>query len=349
MAFFRSSLSAALLSVSLVACGGSGSGQPTPEGMHYHYVANKVNVPTSNSQAHEYGLDLNGDGTVDNQLGSVLGTLSGLNFDIQGTVDKAVAEGSIILLLDFQTKDFTSASASGLQAFLGTNPVPAACNAGETYNLMTKTGCGHHLTGTGMFSIDSSSPNNMPLAGPVAGGTFTGGPGKISLQIALGGTQAINLDLIGARAKGSAITSTTIGAGGSGGMVLAGALTQDDLNNKVLPAVTNEVQGIVVRDCCGTGNTMNPTCNYNGTPSCGCMANSTGSTILGEFDTNHDCMVTLDELQNNNIIQSFLAPDVMIDTQTNQACKTAGGTCAAALSLGIQVTAVGAQYTAPGE
>jgi hypothetical protein len=48
MAFFRSSLSAALLSVSLVACGGSGGGGTvTPEGMHYHYVANKVNVPTS--------------------------------------------------------------------------------------------------------------------------------------------------------------------------------------------------------------------------------------------------------------------------------------------------------------
>ena len=73
MAFFRSTLlAAALLPMTLAACGGDdGESQPTPEGEHYHYVTNKAFVPTTNMQAREYGLDLNKDGTVDNQLGSV--------------------------------------------------------------------------------------------------------------------------------------------------------------------------------------------------------------------------------------------------------------------------------------
>src|SRR3569623_2957306 len=126
---FRTFLLAALVPMSLVACGGGGDDQPTPEGPHYHYVANKVFVPTSSNESREFGLDLNGDGTVDNQLGNTLAALkSQAMFDIQATIDQSVNQGSIILLADFQTKDFTSSSAAGIQVFLGTNPNPAACN-----------------------------------------------------------------------------------------------------------------------------------------------------------------------------------------------------------------------------
>src|SRR5688500_9626502 len=201
----------------LVACGGE-DGQPTPEGTHYHYVANQVFVPTTNTQAREYGLDLNADGTTDNQLGMVLSTLAGMGFDIQATIDTAVAEGSIILLVDFQTKDFTNTTAAGIQVFLGDNPQPPACNSGEMYNEMTKTGCKHHLDGSGMFGIDPQSPTNAALAGKSVNGTFTGGPGDVSLQIALGGTNAIKLDLIGARAKASSRSDTGVGRATSGGV-----------------------------------------------------------------------------------------------------------------------------------
>src|SRR5215471_2883908 len=113
MAFIRSSLIAALVPASLFAC--SGGGQPKPEGMHYHYVVNQINVPTNNTQARAYGLDLNGDGTVDNQLGMVLGTLSSMGFDIQGNINTSVADGGIIVLVDFQTPSFDSAAGAGIQ------------------------------------------------------------------------------------------------------------------------------------------------------------------------------------------------------------------------------------------
>src|SRR5438552_12637393 len=128
-------LAAAAFLPSFAACGGdSGDVNVVPEGTHYHYVANKVFVPTTNMQARDYGLDLNKDGTVDNQLGMVLSTLGSMGFDIQTTIDKAVAEGSIILLADFQTKDFANTTAAGIQVFLGdkATAMTRPCNSGET-------------------------------------------------------------------------------------------------------------------------------------------------------------------------------------------------------------------------
>jgi hypothetical protein len=334
MAFHRPLLLASLVAlIPLSACGGSDT--IVPEGTHYHYVANKALVPTNNNESREYGLDLNGDGTVDNQLGMVLGTLAGMGFDIQATIDKAVLGGSIILLADVQTKDFASTAAAGVQVFLGTNPQPPACNAAEevvcdTAKPAVCTGCGHHLTPAGaMFSIDPNSPNDAALAGKIIGGTFTGGPGNLSLQIALGGSDAIQLDLIGARAKASGITAdgigTLTGSTVTGGIVFAGAISKDDIDTKVIPAVQTQLGPTIAKDC--------PTPTVAG---CGCTDGSTGKTILGLFDTNHDCVVSVDEIKSNSLIMSLLAPDVTVDGKM-------------ALSLGIKAVAEKAVFTVPGQ
>lgn len=310
---FRPFVLAALIPMSFVACGGD-DGQPTPEGMHYHYVANKVFVPTSSNESREYGLDLNGDGTVDNQLGATLAALkSQANFDIQATIDKSVAEGSIILLADFQSKSFTSSSAAGIQVFLGTNPMPAPCNGSAD------TTCGHHLDGTGTFDVDTNGPQNAALAGKIVGGTFTGGPGNLTLQIAVGGTNPIQLDLIGARVKASGISETGIMSA-----IFAGAVTKEDIDTKIIPAIQPQLATTIMRDC------NMPTMP----PGCGCTSGSTGATIISFFDANKDCAVSIDELKMNSLVMSLLQPDVTIDGKM-------------ALSLGIKATAVKANYTAP--
>lgn len=324
MAFFRSLFAATALLPMIAACGGDdGEGNVVPEGEHYQYVANKVFVPTTNTQAREYGLDLNKDGTVDNQLGMVLSTLGSMGFDIQTTIDKAVAEGNIILLVDFQTKDFTNTTAAGVQVFLGDNEMPAACNANEEYNETTKTGCGRHLVAGSSFSVAANSPMNASLGGKTVNGTFNGGPGNLSLQIALGGTTAIQLDLIGARAKGSAISAEMIGSGTSGGIIFGGAITKEDIDTKVIPAIQAQLGPIITRDCPAAQPTT-----------CTCMDNSTGKTILGLFDGNKDCTVSVEEIKTNSLIVSLLSPDVTVDGKM-------------ALSLGIKATAIKATYTAP--
>lgn len=316
MALLRSFLLTAALPMTFVACGDDGGSQPTPVGTHYQYVSSEAFVPTNNNQAREYGLDLDGNKQVDNQLGMVLGTLSTMGFDVQGTIDEAVSEGSIILLVDFQTEDFTNTSAAGLKVLLGDNPMPQPCTDPEN---PTPETCGKHLEGTGMFSIAAGAPDNAAVAGKIINGTFNGGPGDISLQIALGGTDAIQLDLIGARAKASGITENSIES-----VILGGALTEEDLNTKVIPAIQSQIAPIIAEDCNA------PT----SPPMCGCEAGSTGATVLNLFDAApKDCAVTVDEIKNNSLIQSLLAPDVEINGTPS-------------LSLGIKVVTSKATFPA---
>jgi hypothetical protein len=296
----------AVSTLSLVACSDD-EGSSAPEGTHYTFVSSEASVPTNNMQARDFGLDLNGDKTVDNQLGMVLSTLQGQGFDVQGAITQAVLQGDIILMVDVQTKSFTSTSGAGLAIKLGAMPMPAAC----TDPTMIAT-CGQHLKGTGTFTIAAGSPDNAAVAGKIVGGVFTGGPGKISLQIALG-AGPVQLDLIGARAKATGITEAGIDS-----VILAGALTKEDLDGKVIPAIAMQIAPLITRDC------NMPTMP----PGCGCAVGSTGKTVLSLFDTAlpKDCMVTVDEIKTNSLIMALLSPDVKIDGKD-------------ALSLGIKVKA----------
>lgn len=287
----------------LIACGDDG--QEPPSGPHYTYVADTAKVPTTNVQANEYGLDLDGDKVIDNALGKVLATLATQGmFDIQGAVDLAVADGSIILLLDLQTPSFSSAGGAGLQIKLGDMPMPAPC----TDPAMPAT-CGKHLDGNGSFVISTNSPSDAGVVGKISGGTFNGGPGDITLQIALGG-DPVNLTLIGARAKATGMSES-----GMTEVILAGALTKSDLDNEVFPAIHTQLVPVIETSCPDTA-----------AMDCGCPS-GTGRTILNLFDTMpKDCRVSLEEITTNSLITSLTAPDVEIDGQ-------------AALSLGIKVSA----------
>ncbi|HEY4239587.1 MAG TPA: hypothetical protein VGM88_07210 [Kofleriaceae bacterium] len=314
------------------ACGGDDSGSDgggddgsgsNVQGTPHTYVVNQAMVPTSSAEAIMYGLDLGQmssdvpDGTVDNQLGMTLSALTTFNFDVQGTITTAVNEGSIILLLTFTTTDYSAATNAGLKVDLGANPMPAPCNGSDD------TTCGHHLDGTGSFDIAAGETDNAPLVGNVVGGKYTGGPGKLTLQIALGGTDAITLDLLQARAEGTGFSDTGVTT-----LKLGGMLTQAELNSTVIPAVAAQLEPIVMRDCTGTSPTSDPPCL--------CVDQSTGQTLISLFDGDHgnakDCMITVDEVQMNGEVSTLLQPDV---------CSTAScGTTPDSLSLGIEVTAV---------
>jgi len=153
----------ALLLVPLFACGNSPAKHadakpvdmmidmrvPPPDAPpgFFYYVIDHEHVPTSNTEARMYGLDLDGDGTVNNQLGMVLATFSGMGFDIQGTTTKAIDTGSILMLGDLYALDFTNTTGSTFTMFDGANPSPAPCSSSSD------TVCRHHLTGSGIFDV----------------------------------------------------------------------------------------------------------------------------------------------------------------------------------------------------
>jgi hypothetical protein len=311
------------LPLSILACGSDDKGIPdapviTPEGTHYQYVVSKLEVPVTAKQKTDFGLDLGGDrsstpdGTVDNALETLLQGLVDLaKFPLQDTVNESVNQGSIILLADLQTTSFTAAGAAGLSVKFGANPQPAACTDA------TDTTCGHHLNGDASFSIASSSPTSSSVTGTIAGGTLSAGPGNLSIQIALGTTAPITLNLVNARVKATAISETGMTA------VIGGELLETELQTNVFPAVTEQIAAVVARDCTGTA------------PDCACT--STGATLIGFLDkTPADCVISLDEVAHGAFAQ-LLAPDVC-----SQA--TCGANMTDALSLGVKVTAVKATF-----
>jgi len=318
---FSCAIAGAVLSLGMAACGGSGDDggdDIDPNGTNHTYVASYIDLPANGAEAMQLGLDIDekpNDG-VDNQLGMVLGSIGALapSLDLQASVDEQVDFGDIILLSNVKATDLTNASGVGMWIYLGQNPNPPACqDANDTV-------CRKHLTGTATFDIDPTGPTDAKLAGRIMSGTFNGGPGTVTLQIALSGGNPINLPLQKAKARIPGITE----AGWTGG-IIGGAISQDDINTQVIPAIATTVRSSFAEDC-----------TVGGTPpDCGCASGSTGATIKDLFDDNQDCTITDAEVM--GVVSGFLTPDIDLDEDgTNDA-----------LSLGLGVDAVAGGFTVP--
>lgn len=284
---------------------------PSPAG-HTHFVIDRQLVPTTNAQARDYGLDLNNDMTVDNQLGMVMSTLAGMGLDTQATMDEAIDTGAALTLADLGADDLTTAATATFTLYKGTSPMPTPCaNAQDTI-------CRKHLAGTGSFTVDPTAPKDPPLAGSIAAGKLTAGPGHLTIQFTMTGATPMMVTLIGARVE---LMPTAMAVTGK----LGGGISMTDINTKIIPAMRDSFQAQVMAEC-----TM-----LQSPPTCGCPQSSQGKTLLGLFDTNpQDCTISLAEVQNNSLITSLLAPDVTLENMP-------------ALSLGLGVHMVSGGFAAP--
>jgi hypothetical protein len=317
--------------LALLACGGGDDagddddgGGVDPAGTHYQFVANEISVPTSAAEVMTFALDIAGNEQADNQLGNLLNTLNGLGLDVSTTVDANVQNGNVIILADIQATSLDAATGVGMSFYLGENPTPAACTDPE----LPET-CGNHLDGSGSFSVSASSPDNALLVGAIVGGSFSGGPGNVTLELPLAaGTDPIVLDLIGAKAE-VAVTADGLMSG-----KLGGAITDADIRTEVLPAVVTVLADLVADDCTGTA------------PECcpGDESDSAAAQVLGILDDNMDCVVTLAELEADPIIAStLLNPDLDMLDGTEIGPDTDG--TKDSLSIGVGFSAVAATFT----
>ncbi len=287
---------------------------PQPPGAHYHYVLEKVNIPTTNTEAREFGLDLNANGTIDNQLGMVFVTLSSMGIETEPWTDKQIDTGTELMLADLSALDFTNAQASTFTIYQGSNPMPAACaGSGDTV-------CRKHLTGSASFTA-LTAPVDPLLVGNVVNGTYTTatGPGHLTIQLAFPETTPTQVTLLGARVKLVGPSSTALP-----NAILAGGVTKSDVDDKIIPAMRTGFMAVVTRECTMLSNP----------PACGCPQGSKGRTYLGLFDANQNCDIALDEVRNNSLILSLLTPDVTIE----------GKPC---VSIGVSTQAVPASFADP--
>jgi hypothetical protein len=152
-------------------------------------------------------------------------------------------------------------------------------------------------------------------------GKFTGGPGTVTLQIALGDGPPIELPLQLARAEIN-VSANGIGAGSK----IGGAIAKSDLDTKVYPAIHTTVSDLLVRDC-------GPLPRSGAM--CGCTSGSTGLSVLGFLDGDDNCDVTVTEVQMT--IDQLLTLDIDLN----------GDEANDAVSLGVGVTGVKGTFTVP--
>jgi len=83
-----------MLAVLIAACGGGD--EVRVEGAHYQYVVSDLRIASNTETARATGLDLDGDVTVDNQLGQVFGTLQQMGLGVGDTAREALLRGGLI-------------------------------------------------------------------------------------------------------------------------------------------------------------------------------------------------------------------------------------------------------------
>src|SRR6185503_4291340 len=107
--------STALLVPPLLLCAACATDEPLidPVGPHYQYVVSELHLPATNTEAREFGLDINDDKSVDNQLGMVFSTLKSQGLGVDETAQESLLRGGLIMLADLQTVDFDDADAAG--------------------------------------------------------------------------------------------------------------------------------------------------------------------------------------------------------------------------------------------
>jgi hypothetical protein len=198
--------------------------------------------------------------------------LGASGFDANIGDNFSIADGDVLLLVDYQTIDYTEAAASGIRVLIGTNPSPTPCT--------TATDCGHHLTGAGTFDVGFQSKDAGELVGTVRGGMFASAAGSFSIQLSMGNganggpmVSPHEVPLVGARVVVTAASDTALTG------VIGGAIPRDKMM-ELASSLTLDLQ--LVSDQCSVAG------------GCSC-ATTYARSLLTALDTNGDCILTSDE------------------------------------------------------
>ncbi len=282
-----------------------------PAGVHFQYVIDSIELPTSGASALMFGLDLDGDeqGRPDNALGQVFATLVGSGVvDPNETVAEALASGSMLHLLDVQATSLDEAGGVGVLVFLGDDT-----DSDPTDNFL----------GGEQFDVRLANVTRT-MAGVTNGGLLAAGPGQMPVELVLPGvTEPFMLHLEGARIQASIESDQLRGT-------LAGAILAEDVDAVIIPVIYQGVAVSIERDCVGTV----------------CEPGTNGELFLELFDDNTDGEVSLEELRNNGLVKALLAPDVDLFDENGRFAPRKDG-IRDSLSIGFHFTAVPASFQLP--
>jgi hypothetical protein len=301
------------------------------------YVVSKLLIPTSRMT---FGMDLNGDGTKDNQLGNILGTLKSQGLDTQASVDVAVSTGEVVILLDELSIDPTFSADSGAQAdvFIG-NSLPM--------------GSMLDVTGKGMFTVNTA-PGKGTFLGRIANSVFNSNS-PVTAKVPVQATLALPLVMGGMPVQLSVTAAhlqfTRSGTGLMMGQ-LNGAVSNTDVQNTIIPSVAKVLDDRVTKDPTGGQNGQILSIFDNGgaaDAACGTTCKNPAGSVRADGTASPMCAakgdghIDLCEVSTNSIIKGLLTGDVQL-FQNGAYSPQANPTAKDSLSLGVGFEAVKATF-----
>ena len=286
------------------------------DGDEYDYIMDELYIPTNATEARSIGVDIDGDGDIDNKLGQIM-SLIPADEDPNVAIAENIAEGDIIILgrlvvdAGFPATD----EAMAFQIFQGDT------DSGDATE--------DNLTGTGSALIDPSADRSLHLCGTITGNYLEAGPSQITITMSLAG---INLDITLDRAQ--AISEGTVDADGWEDVMIGGGISQDTMVTNLLPAIVDWLNGDIRDDPDGSvwefvRDSVDCACD-NTIEGCEQVVNQEGECVCWTPPDDPADPVSVTELMCNALLATALRPDVDID----------GDQVPDLLSLGIRVSAI---------
>lgn len=255
------------------------------------FVISRILLP-SVATAKSVGVDYDGDGVIDNGLGVALGNLAQVSplLNIQPSVDQQLNGGDLLILLSVKAMNLFNAPLAVLDVqYAQPQQCCASASSPQACSQQAKQTC---FSGSHAFTIDPTAPPTTELAGFIEEGRLQVGPQDMPLKLPFTAGAPLKLNLKQVYIIGDLTTDASTGVDRITGGIIAGALTEGEIQGTLLPAVAQQLNAIL----------MDPGRDP-----------ATKSLLLSLLDQNNDGSISVQELAGNSLVKQFLAGDVDVD------------------------------------
>ncbi len=253
---------------------GMAPGAPAATKPERGYITNAFVVPATGTQAQELGRDLDGDGNRDNKLGEILASFSGQGFEVATGTGEAIEVGEIVMLHSLRTFSLANTKNATWQVWYG-----------------APTAEPPDFSGAGVFLLPAQQPHSGKLAATIKDHKVKTAAGKIPLRLDFGGGPFV------VKTFKSKVIATCSKSGCANGQI-AGAVTDAEVHAKFFPEFAEALTALLAADCTIPVDAVV------------CEQGSTGQAVDFLYNLNEDLVISLDELEANNVIQAVFSPDL---------------------------------------
>ena len=261
-------------------------------GMPRDYIVHELQLPQTSSEGADMGLDLDGDGAVDNKLGAACGLMAA-----QFAPSNAEQYSTMI-----QTGDFVLLTRIWLNGFVDDDLVMGQLYKGELV-------APPMFDGSDQASIVTGSDLDTFSCGALADGELLTGGGQVYLPIPLCLVPQMSPVELKMRAAGM---YGHVDENGFLNLVVGGAVSREDIHTFVFPAMSAHINMQILDDPYSAGSqTLADLFDGN----CDSMVPGCEGQVphAGECLEEDPSYITVTELRCNALLHSVLAPDVVID------------------------------------